>query len=323
VKKRASQILIVFGLLFGCSEHGVKPESTTTEASVYLDSILSFMESTSINRKTIDWTAFKKAVREKAVNARTIANTMQAIELALKMLNDNHSYYRLANGRSILYFDAPCPDSESPPDEVPPAGIGYVKVPAFDGFTNGHAQEIEFAQGLQDKIKAQDTANLKGWIIDLRGNGGGNMDPMLVGIGPILGEGVAGYFIDADERAYEFGYKNGARLYSSPLVLSPYTLREPNPKVAVLIGLTGSSGEAIATAFVGRPNTRLFGTHGTCGSSTGIRGTVLSDGAILGVAATYMADRNKNKFHGSIMPDETVSGGTEYVIKAAIDWLSK
>jgi C-terminal processing protease CtpA/Prc len=35
-----------------------------------------------------------------------------------------------------------------------------------------------------------DQGNLAGWIVDLRNNGGGNMWPMLTGIGSILGEGV-------------------------------------------------------------------------------------------------------------------------------------
>jgi len=37
-----------------------------------------------------------------------------------------------------------------------------------------------------------DRDDLIGWIVDLRGNGGGNMWPMLAGVGPVLGEGVVG-----------------------------------------------------------------------------------------------------------------------------------
>ncbi len=296
---------------------------TKTAASSYLDAVLSAIESSSIYRKTIDWTAFKSATREKAVNAKNIADTFQAIEFALKRLNDNHSYYRLANGRSIFYFDTPCPEDYSPPEIVPPEGIGYIRIPTFDGFVNGLEAEKELAQSLQDKIKGQDNANLKGWIVDLRGNGGGNLNPMLVGVGPILGEGISGYFIDADNRAYEYGYVDGARTYSDKLVANPYSLFKPNPKVAVLIGMTGSAGEAVAATFVGRPNTRLFGAHGTCGQTTGIMGITLSDGAILGIASTFMADRNKNKFMGSIMPDETGTGGIDGAVAAAIEWLNK
>ena len=51
-------------------------------------------------------------------------------------------------------------------------------------------------QQIQDQIKIMDHPYNIGWIVDLRGNGGGNMWPMLAGIGPILGEGIAGYFID-------------------------------------------------------------------------------------------------------------------------------
>lgn len=314
--------LIVCGLLSTCTEKEPAPATSPTEASLYLDQILTFIETNSIYRKTIDWTAYRKDTKEKAAQAKTIAETYQAIEFAIKQLNDNHSYYRLANGRSVIYFDSPCPEFDNPPDVIPPPNIGYIRIPGFDGFVNGLAAEKEFAQSLQDKIKNQDHANLKGWIVDLRGNAGGNMNPMLVGVGPILGEGICGYFIDADERAYEYGYVNGARSFSEPLVANPYKLIKPNPKVAVLIGLTGSSGEAITGAFVGRPDTQFFGAHGTCGQTTGIQGVTLSDGAILGVAATFMADRNKNKFKGSILPDNKGDGTVNGAVTAAIEWLN-
>ena len=50
----------------------------------------------------------------------------------------------------------------------------------------------DYAKTLQDSIRARDRVGLIGWIVDLRGNSGGNMWPMLAGVGPVLGEGVAG-----------------------------------------------------------------------------------------------------------------------------------
>ena len=38
-----------------------------------------------------------------------------------------------------------------------------------------------------------------GWIIDLRGNGGGNMYPMLAGLKPFLGDTVLGAFVGPDK----------------------------------------------------------------------------------------------------------------------------
>lgn len=181
-----------------------------------------------------------------------------------------------------------------------------------------------FNQALQFNIKSQDKAGLKGWLVDLRGNSGGNMWPMLSGIGPILGEGIAGYFIFPDDVISSYYYKNGIA-YSDgdgqSTVTNPYALINANPKVAVLIDAAASSGEAITIAFIGRPNTRSFGAAGTCGYTTAIRPFKLSDGAILGIAVAVMADRNKNKFGGQIMPDEISTSG-DSAIAAAIKWLT-
>ncbi len=80
------------------------------------------------------------------------------------------------------------------------------------------------------KIAEQDSKNLLGWIVDLRWNSGGNMWPMIAGIGPLLGNGTYGYFIDENESSW--GYQNGASVINgNPVVAisSPYKLLNPTP----------------------------------------------------------------------------------------------
>src|SRR5437868_3378292 len=74
-----------------------------------------------------------------------------------------------------------------------PADVGYVRIGSF-GIAVAGADRI-FADSIQDQIRQRDAANLAGWIVDVRGNGGGNMWPMVAGVGPVLGEGVAGFFL--------------------------------------------------------------------------------------------------------------------------------
>jgi hypothetical protein len=103
-----------------------------------------------------------------------------------------------------------------------------------------------------------------------------------------------------------------------------YVLAEPLPPVAVLIGpSTISSGEALAIAFRGRPNTRSFG-HLTAGLSTGIGEFVLSDGAWMMLAVCASADRTGQVYGSWIEPDQVVTQrGTEGdpPLQAAIEWL--
>jgi carboxyl-terminal processing protease len=148
------------------------------------------------------------------------------------------------------------------------------------------------------------------------------MWPMLAGIGPILGEGIVGYFVDLDSRQTSWRYMNGSSFVNgSPITQleNPYELIIPNPKVAVLLDKeVGSSGEAIAISFIGRDNTKSFGTA-TCGQSTANTGYKLSDNSTLYLAVAYMADRNLNLYGDQIIPDEEANA--QNIIQKAVDWI--
>ena len=152
---------------------------------------------------------------------------------------------------------------------------------------------MTFADAIQRRIAALDHDDLAGWIVDLRGNGGGNMWPMIAGVGPIVGEGILGYFVDPVGVESVWEYPTGASFLDGAQyarVTTPYILRRQNPRVAVLTNNgVASSGEAVAIAFRQRPNTRSFGTA-TCGLSTSNRGYPLSDGAVLYLTTSVMAD---------------------------------
>lgn len=308
-------ILIVVALI-GCGKDPIV--EAPSEGEVYLNDILSFIEANSVNRTSIDWAEFRNSVLKKAPNVKSIAQTQQAIETAILLLNDHHSYYIRGN---IFFYDLNvCTWWTQPLDIKPPAGIGYVRVAGFDGT---QTEGLKFADSLQALIKKQDSPDLAGWIVDLRGNIGGNMSPMLAGIAPILNDTAAAQLIDADGKNYWYGSKDG-KLYHSgfsyKLVTNPYRLINPKPKVAVLIDGANSAGEAVVSAFSGKPDARLFGAKGTCGRTTGILGSTLSDGAVLGIANTWMADRTNKIFKGPIFPDE-ISKDNETAIQDAVNWL--
>jgi C-terminal processing protease CtpA/Prc len=164
---------------------------------------------------------------------------------------------------------------------------------------------------------------LIGWIVDLRSNGGGNMWPMVAGLGPILGEGPLGYFIGPTGVETLWEYRNGASTSGGFVVSTvspPYVLRRQQPRVAVLsdVGIA-SSGEATLIAFRLRPNPRSFGQP-TCGLSTANSTSTLSGGATFTITTSVMADRAKNRFGDSIAPDEVISDPSQ-AIQRAIEWL--
>ncbi len=152
------------------------------------------------------------------------------------------------------------------------------------------------------------------------------MFPMLAGIGPVLGEGDAGGGRAVDGTTVMRSYAAG-RSGKAAISGDAYELLSPSPPVAVLLGPnTASSGEAVALAFIGRPNTRTFGAP-TAGYTTGNVPILLGDGAVLNLAVTTMMDRNGNAYDGPITPDVSVAVGasanseTDTPVQRAIAWL--
>lgn len=310
-----SLLIIALLVVTGCSQDA--PSTNSAIVTSYLNEVLDIMESNSINRRNIDWQALRRDMFARASNAQTIAAAEPALLLALGRLGDNHSFIQTTSGRTLYNGNAQCGGART--SFTPTREVGYIAVPSFSGT---QSEGDAYARNMQQSIRAQDNPDMKGWIVDVRGDTGGNMWPMIAGIGPILGEGLAGHFIDISGVEIPWLYRAGSSVYNQTNVVTvptPYVLIKSNPKVAVLIDNgTASSGEATVISFIGRSNTKLFGTS-SCGLSTANVNFPLSDGAMLFLTVSTMADRNKNQFGGRITPDERHTGAA--AVNAAVEWI--
>lgn len=293
--------------------------SISPQARAYLDQLIGFMQGNSINRLTIDWNTFRANVIGRAAGAQTIPDTYPAITVALGLLGDGHSSLRTPTGTIIRVSNRTCSTTGASTPTVP-GTIGYVKV---GGFSGSGAEATAFANGIQSAIVSADSDALIGWVVDVRGNSGGNMWPMIAGVGPVLGEGALGYFIDPTGAATLWEYRAGASWLAGIAqvgVNAPYRLRRDRPRVAVLTdNAIASSGEATVIAFRQRPETRSFGVP-TCGLSTANRGFNMSDQALLNLTVAVMADRTRAPYGDSVVPDEIVTDPA-LVVERAIAWL--
>lgn len=308
-------ILLVLFSLASCS----KDDQPDTPA--ILVEMLEIMENNSINKYNINWNDFRSEVLSITESDHSSDAINLAIHEALTLLGDSHSFYVNSRG-SYIFGDRSLNCSTTTLDEPNiPSDIGYVKVSAYSGQAND-TDGRAFAAEIQNQIEQSDHQDIKGWIVDLRNNTGGNMWPMLAGIGPVLGEGICGYFIDPDNNEVPWSYSNGTSFnatYATTELNNPYRLINENPKVAVLTNnATASSGEAIATAFIGRSNTKSFGFP-TCGVSTANRNYNLNDGSRLVLTVSYMADRNKAKLGNAIEPDQLTTD--QSIIQEAVNYL--
>ena len=322
-------------------------QTAPADAQAYLESALQIMQENFVHRDKIDWAQIRRAAIDAARGAQKPEDTYDAIRAALAQLGDRHSFLQLTPALARAEGQRRTPQGR-PATAVSPTPSPYanrtvegsviternrriarIVVPSFSG-SDGNA----FASSLQNLIAQLAAQNPCGWVVDLRGNGGGNMWPMLAGAGPILGEGVVGGFINYSGRKTNWYYERGQvgsrrdgvadtvtlTLTQPPVVLSG------RPPVAVLIDRgTGSSGEAIAVVFRGRPDTRFFGeqTYGVANSTFPFP---LSDGAQLYMVVAVDVDRAGIEYDNGISPDQAV--GAEAVsqeedpgLKIAAKWL--
>lgn len=312
------------------------PRSDSTIApalQVYADEVLTLIKAHSLYRSTLDTVMLEDQLRIILGGGRSVEDFHQVANFFLKSV-DKHSFYwskaeadvwsgadggEPDSSLSGKTFDFPITTGHLIGDDV-----AYVNMPAFN---SGIAQwDTYFADTLQGLIRALDRPGLKGWVLDLRGNQGGNCWPMLAGIGPVLGTGVCGYFGTGPDRS-EWSYGEGRSWMDDTaqcaVSRTPYTLLAPGPRVAVLTGpSTASSGEVVAVAFRGRPGARSFGAA-TAGYSTTNTNFVLSDGAMLFLATSVYVDRAMNAYGGAIPPDEVVPTNTEgdAALERAVHWL--
>lgn len=314
------QFIFQFLVLFILSSCNIDDSLNGSSAKLYVTEVLDIMESRSVNRNNIDWADFRAKVLEKTETAQTIPQTYVGLREALILLDDNHSYFKKPDGSYFSGYSGNC-SAETVFKPSLPENVGYVRVNMFSGAANSN-EAVSFASEIQNQIRTTDHSNIIGWIVDLRGNAGGNMWPMLAGIGPLLGDGTFGYFIDPENNRTPWGYSKGSSTVNGNArtkLLSFYQIINPDPRVAVLLdNAVASSGESIAIAFIGRADTKKFGSS-TCGQTTAIEGFNLSDGALLGLATAYVADRNKNQYDDSIDADVVVDN--QGIIQNALEWI--
>jgi carboxyl-terminal processing protease len=297
-----------------------------------IDEVLKIAEKHSINRDSLD---FKK-IKELAYSSYTSQSngdpqdSYRVIRIIVSQLNDHHSFF-MEKGQVNKWENTSKQENVSFPfsGNIIDGDIGYIEM---KGFGSGDKESIEqYANELQSLIKSLDGPGIKGWVLDLRQNSGGNCWPMLAGIGPLLGNGTCGYFISNKRNKSAWYYKDGQAGINSAafckVSIEPYKLLKPENPIAILTGSqTASSGEVVVTAFRGKANARSFG-QSTSGLSSGNRSFKLSDGSMLNLTTSIYADRNGNSYGGRILPDvfedfdHVNAYSQDRVVKRAINWI--
>ena len=209
-------------------------------ARTYLTGVLDAMQKGALNRDSIDWDRVRAETLALAGDARTTTDTYVAIAHAIGELKERHSMLvlpdnldkdrkqaiqaqmrlELSKTRGAVTGSSRAKSPFASPNEM--AGhldrrngrvFAHVVVPHCSGQYAEWERNTPYFEEFERKLSGivADLLSQKpgGWLIDLRGNGGGNMWPMLAGIAAVLGEGDLGSFQSPGAGASTWLLKDG------------------------------------------------------------------------------------------------------------------
>lgn len=277
-------------------------------AGGYVDVALGLLQRHSIESAQADWPAIRAEAHAATSSARGPEDTYDAIRHVIATLGNPHTHL-------ITAERAASPRRHAMPTGRLLGGTGWLVLPPAHS-RHGRAYVTAGLRAL-GRLIAERPA---GWVVDVRGNGGGDMHPMLTVVAPLLGEGERGRFV-GPHGSTGWGVRRG-HVYNGDRTAFrwrriPAARTEP---VAVLTDhRTASSGEAVLISFLGAESTRTFGTP-TAGYATANQAFPLPDGARLAITTAVMADRTGRTYGNvPVVPQAVVDGDA---LTAAIEWLS-
>lgn len=256
-----------------------------------------------------EWKSTYEECLKTIENAESYEDTYPAIKKALSVGGGKHS---------MLMTKSESQDTTESYDEVLPTvsldgDIAIIKLPDFLGTAEAGRK---YAKVAEDFIH-ENRDKIKGVVLDLRGNTGGDMGPMATAVSSLLPDGELMYY---HYRSYDVPVtlKDGVISNAGTGGKSLYPEEKLNVPVAILTdGMTASSGEALTLCFRGLENVKTFGAP-TAGYTSVNMLYSLYDGAQMYLTVAFDKARTGEIFkETSIEPDVA----TDSPLEAALEWL--
>lgn len=256
-----------------------------------------------------EWKSTYEECLKMIENAGSYEDTYPAIKKALSVCGGKHS---------MLMTKLESQSTSDSYNEVLPivslnGDIAVIKLPDFLGTAEAGRK---YAKVAEDFIH-ENRDKIKGVVLDLRGNTGGDMGPMATAVSSLLPDGELMYY---HYRSYDIPVtlKNGVVSNAGTGGKSLYPDEKLKVPVAILTdGMTASSGEALTLCFRGLENVKTFGAP-TAGYTSVNMLYSLYDGAQMYLTVAFDKARTGEIFkETSIEPDVA----TDSPLEAALEWL--
>ena len=306
----------------------------------YLDKSLLIIEANALNSEKVNWKELRKNVYSKASGAKRYEDILSIYPYIFEQIDDHHGSLKYkdktyswnkSDGIKVNNtIKAATKKYSSVRSEKIGREVGYILIPGNNDFRGQHMDSI--SRDIKNAIAKINDKHIKGWIIDLRINTGGNMYPMIAGLTEFLGEGRVGGFVTSTHQPDgDWIIKNGAFYVDSvkvtPVKYKGHPIKKEVPIAVLISGNTASSGEMTAITTIGRHKSILIGEP-SAGYTTTNLGFKLNGYSGLNLAVDYGTDRNGKVYPKNINPEILITDGDNFEdlakdqkVKKAISWL--
>lgn len=256
-----------------------------------------------------EWKSTYEECLKMIENAESYEDTYPAIKKALSVCGGKHS---------MLMTKSESQSTSDSYDEVLPTvslngDIAVIKLPDFLGTAEAGQK---YAKVAEDFIH-ENRDKIKGVVLDLRGNTGGDMGPMATAVSSLLPDGELMYY---HYHSYDVPVtlKDGVISNAGTGGKSLYPDEKLKVPVAILTdGMTASSGEALTLCFRGLENVKTFGAP-TAGYTSVNMLYSLYDGAQMYLTVAFDKARTGEVFEETRIEPDVV---TDSPLEAALEWL--
>lgn len=298
--------LLVFGLILSVSgcyniDHSKDPKG-------YVRHCIRLMDKCGLYSNTDVWESTRDSVLRVSKQVSSYDEAHAMIKSVIRIAGGKHSF-----------LEPPLKDTSAYVESVPAVdclecNILHIKLPAHFGVKVSDSAYVHIVIDALRKHKG----NAQGVIIDLRGNHGGNMYPMVAAVSPLIKDSIILRFQSGGRHIKVMPISLDYVLKSQKIAVDDIFRMPDSIPIAILTDeMTASSGEATLLAFRGMDNVRTFGTP-TAGYASANASYALSDGYTLVLTVGKEIARTGEVFcDNPIEPDMF----TEKPLEDALVWI--
>lgn len=265
-----------------------------------------YMDQAGFYKDSPQWQASREDHAEDLAAVTSEEELLEEMNEALKVAGGKHSFAIKQSSSEEVAQDYLAPSLSFEDDLL------YLTLPAYSG--SGDLTQ-DYADTLIEGFKAH--PNPAGIIVDLRGNNGGDMGPMIAGLSPLITDGEILTFVYGQAESQVKLEEGSIQGGGSPVTVENLEKIRDVPVAVLIDGDTASSAEMTALALMEEENVQTFGQSSR--GLTSVNNSINLTNDILEVLTIgYVKTRSGDEYmeipiHPDLVTDDPVAAAKEWI----------